>query len=406
VQTRGWSITYAADTHLHADFITGAVDLAADGAQLLASAAGERSYGHRGLRDGDEVDLGGLALRALGTPGHTDEHLSYLLVDGDEPIGVFTGGSLLVGAAARTDLVHPGRTEELARAQYASLRRLATLPDGVAVWPTHGAGSFCSAPPGAARSSTIGREKATNPLLSAPDEDTFVARLVGSLGTFPAYFRWLAEVNRRGPSPLQADTALPPLTVEQVMWAAGAEVVDVRPPVDYAAAHLPGSLSIALRSVFATWLGWLVPDPRTPLLFVRNEDQDPEEIVWQALKVGYEHLVGELAGGVAAWAAAGQPVTAVPLLDAEQVDPARVIDVRQVSEYAGGHLPAARNIELGALPGADLPVGPVVTMCGHGERAATAASVLERAGHRDVAVLTAGADEWAKATGTTLEAGA
>jgi hydroxyacylglutathione hydrolase len=406
VQARGWSITYAADTHLHADFITGAVDLAADGAQLLASAAGERSYGHRGLRDGDEVDLGGLALRALGTPGHTDEHLSYLLVDGDEPVGVFTGGSLLVGAAARTDLVHPGRTEELARAQYASLRRLATLPDGVAVWPTHGAGSFCSAPPGAARSSTIGREKATNPLLSAPDEDTFVARLVGSLGTFPAYFRRLAEVNRRGPSPLQADTALPPLTVEQVMWAAGAEVVDVRPPVDYAAAHLPGSLSIALRSVFATWLGWLVPDPRTPLLFVRNEDQDPEEIVWQALKVGYEHLVGELAGGVAAWTAAGQPVTAVPLLDAEQVDPARVIDVRQVSEYAGGHLPAARNIELGALPGADLPVGPVVTMCGHGERAATAASVLERAGHRDVAVLTAGADEWAKTTGTTLEGGA
>ena len=307
---RGLTVAYAADTHLHADFVTGAVDLAAGGAQLLASAAGERAYGHRGLRDGDEVDLGGLTLRALGTPGHTDEHLAYLLLDGDQPVGVFTGGSLIVGAAARTDLVDPDRTEELARAQYASLRRLATLPDDVAVWPTHGAGSFCSAPPGAARSSTIGREKASNPLLAAADEDAFVAALLGSLGTYPAYFRRLAEINRRGPAPLPADTALAPLTVDQVLAAraAGAEIVDVRTPAAYAAGHIPGALADTLRPVFATWLGWLVPDPATPLVFVRDADQDPEEIVWQARKIGYDRLAGELAGGMAAWAAAGQPV--------------------------------------------------------------------------------------------------
>ena len=402
----GLTVTHAADTHLHADFVTGAVDLAAEGAQLLASAAGERAYGHRGLRDGDQVDLGGLTLRALGTPGHTDEHLAYLLADGNRPVGVFAGGSLIVGAAARTDLVDPDRTEELARAQYASLRRLAELPGDVHVWPTHGAGSFCSAPPGAARSSTIGRELATNPLLAAADEDAFVAALLGSLGSFPAYFRRLGEINRRGPAPLPADSALTPLTVHQVLGerAAGAEVVDVRGPAAYASGHIPCALANTLRPAFATWLGWLVPDPAAPLVFVRDVDQDPEEIVWQARKVGYDRLAGELAGGMAAWAAAGEPVATVPLVEADQVDPARVLDVRQENEYRGGHLPGARHVELGALPATDLPAGPVVTMCGHGERATTAASVLERAGHREVAVLVGGPDDWVRRSGQTLAA--
>jgi hydroxyacylglutathione hydrolase len=156
----GLRATYAADTHLHADFLSGARQLAVDeGATVLASAAGRRGFPHRGLGDGDEVDLGGLRLRALGTPGHTDEHLSFLLVDGGIPLGVFTGGSLIVGSAARTDLLGEDRAEELARAQYASLRRLAALPEGTAVWPTQGAGSFCSAPPGAERISTIGRRR-------------------------------------------------------------------------------------------------------------------------------------------------------------------------------------------------------------------------------------------------------
>jgi hydroxyacylglutathione hydrolase len=401
---RGLRVTAAFDTHLHADFLSGATRLAArDGAAVYGSAAGGREFPHTGLRDGDEVDLGGLTMRVWATPGHTGEHVAYLLLDGKTILGVFTGGSLLVGAAARTDLVSPEQTEPLARAQYASLRRLTTLPESTAVWPTHGAGSFCSAPPGTERTTTIGREKATNPLLASPDEDAFVARLQAGLGTFPPYFLRLAEVNRRGPGLPPTDAGLPPLAAEQVASAAGAEVVDVRPPAHYAAGHLPGSLAITLRPVFTTWLGWLVPDPATPLIFVRNDDQDPEEIVWQTRKVGYDHLVGELQGGVAAWAAAGQPLATFPLLDADQVDPAQVVDVRQVNEYARGHLPTSYNIELGALPGADLPGGPLITMCGHGERATSAASLLERDGHQGVAVLTAGAEEWAKATGTRLE---
>ena len=166
---RDLRVRFAADTHLHADFLSGAVQLAAvDGARVLASAAGRREFAHQGLREGDEVDLGGLTLRALATPGHTGEHLSFELLDGPTVVGVFTGGSLIVGGAARTDLVGADRTEELTRLQYRSLQRLRRLPDATKVWPTHGAGSFCSAPRGAERTSTIGQEKSSNLLLDRP----------------------------------------------------------------------------------------------------------------------------------------------------------------------------------------------------------------------------------------------
>lgn len=404
-QTRGLAIAFAADTHLHADFVTGSVDLSRSGATLLASAAGGREYPHTGLHDGEEVDLSGLTLRALATPGHTEEHLSFLLLDGSLPLGVFTGGSLIVGAAARTDLVSAERTEELTRAQWRSLQQLVTLPDEVQVWPTHGAGSFCSAPPGAERSSTIGQEKASNALLRAGSEDAFVAALLGGLGSYPAYFRHLGEVNRRGPRRVDRTPTLSGQTPQQLTTAVdgGALVVDVRPVAAFAAGHIDGAVSIPLRDVFATWLGWTT-DPQTPLVFVRDADQDLDEIVWQALKIGYANFVGELAGGMAAWEAAGLPMRRTALLDADQVDARPVIDVRQRSEFTGGHLPDAANVELGALAeGAAAAVGAgAAVMCGHGERAMTAASLLERSGHVDVAVVVGGPDDWAQATGREL----
>lgn len=408
--SRGLTVAYAAETHLHADFLSGAVRLARrDGARAIGSGAGARRFDHLALGDGDDVDLGGLTLRGWATPGHTDEHISYLLLDGDQPRAVFTGGSLIVGAAARTDLMGAELTEPLARAQFRSLRRLADLPDHTLVFPTHGAGSFCSAPPGTDRTSSIGREKATNPLMRLTDEDAFVEALLGSLGTYPPYFARLAELNRAGvedPGP----SVLAPLSVVdvQVLRREGAEVVDVRPTDDYAAGHLRGSVAIPLRGVFATWLGWLLPDPRIPIIIVRNPDQDPDEIVWQARKVGYR-IVGELVGGVAAWAAEGGSVLTTRLVDPADVDPASVVDVRQESEFSNGHLPGARNVELGALTDAGaalLPDGPLVAMCGHGERAASGASMLERAGRIDVAVLTGGPDDWAAATGRATQASA
>lgn len=404
----GWSVAFAADTHLHADFLSGAHQLAAAGATVVASAAGRREFPHRGLADGDDVDLGGLSLHALATPGHTDEHIAYLLLDGSKPLGVFTGGSLIVGAAARTDLVDPARTEELARAQFRSVRRLLDLlPDDTAVYPTHGAGSFCAAPPTGERTTTIGHEKATNSLLAARDEDEFVARLLAGLGSFPPYFLRLADINRRGPALVRRTAVLAPLGVAAVVSAldGGAQLIDVRSVESFAKGHIPGSLSIELRDAFATWLGWLA-DPDRPLVFVRDADQDPEEIIWPALKIGFESITGELAGGLTAWRAADQPVETTPLVDVESVGEAHVLDIRQNDEYASGHLPGASHVELGALrtelPA--LPTGPVVVMCGHGERAMTAASLLAQLGRRDVAVLAdAGAPEWSDATGRPLE---
>jgi glyoxylase-like metal-dependent hydrolase (beta-lactamase superfamily II) len=401
-------VAFAADTHLHADFLSGARQLAAsDGATVLASAAGGREFGHTRLSDGDEVDLGGLRLRALGTPGHTDEHLAFVLLDGQRPLGVFTGGSLLVGAAARTDLVDPERTEELARAQYRSVLRLLTLPDEVAVWPTHGPGSFCSAPTGAERTSSIGREKATNPLLRAADEDGFVASLLGSLGSFPPYFLRLAEINRRGPAPTDPRPLRPldPTTVSALL-AGGAAMVDVRPVGDFAAGHVPGALSIALRGSFATWLGWLLP-PRQQIVVLRNPDQDPDEIVWQATKIGRDNVDAELLGGIESWAAAGLPVSTIRLVEPGGIAGHRLLDVRLNSEFIAGHVPGAAHIELGDLSARldDLPAGPLAVMCGHGERAMTAASVMERAGRRDLIAVAGGPPEWSAGSGAALEKG-
>jgi hydroxyacylglutathione hydrolase len=405
-------IAYAAETHLHADFLTGSRELAAaDGAQILAPHASRLGFAHRGLEDGQEIDLGGLTLRALATPGHAPEHASYLLLDGARPVAVFSGGALLVGTVARTDLADPELTEPLARAAYRSLHgQLLSLPDELAVYPTHGAGSFCSASAGDQRTTTIGAERRHNRRLAATDEDAFVADLLASFGSYPPYFLRLRERNRVGPELLGADwRVLPLLSTGQVQQhlAGGGMVVDARPVTAFAAGHIPGVLSIALRPAFVSWLGWLVDDTR-PLVFVLDEDQDRGELARQCRTIGYDHLAGELAGGMAAWRAANLPQAQLPVVEAELLDDEAgvVLDVRQASEVADGHLPGAVTVELGALAGdrlpAQLPEGPVTVMCAHGERAMTAASLLARAGHKDLGVVHGGPQDWQRATGQAL----
>jgi hydroxyacylglutathione hydrolase len=404
----GLHIAFSAETHLHADFVSGSGELAALGADVLAPAAGGLEMPHKGLRDGDEIDLGGLRLRAVATPGHTPEHVAYLLLDGQRPVGLFSGGSLLVGAVARTDLIAPDRTEELARSLWRSLHeRILTLPEDLPVYPTHGSGSFCSAPAGEERMTTIGREKRTNPLLAAADEDDFVVRLLGGLGTYPPYFLRLREVNRRG-APLGGPEppALSRLGVTDVrrLLETGALIIDARPVDAFAADHIPRSLSNALRPVFGTWLGWLV-DPDRPLVFVLDDDQDRADLVRQARNVGFENLAGELAGGIPAWQAAGFATGTVPIVEPTRLDASHTLDVRQDKEFAAGHVPGAVHVELGALTEAarDLPDGPFTVACGHGERAMTAASLLAAAGRRDLSVLVGGPEDWAAATGRALQ---
>ena len=407
-EAAGLRIAFTVETHLHADFVTGSRELAARGAQVLAPAGAGIEWPHRGFGHGDELDLGGLRLRALATPGHTPEHLAWLVLDGDRPAVLFSGGALLVDAVARTDLTAPERTEELARSLWRALHeQVLTLPDDVVVHPTHGAGSFCSAPAGGDRVTTIGRERAANPLLASPDEDAFVERLLAGYGSYPPYFLRLRERNRRGPavlgSPFPELAALDAGEVQRLA-AAGGVVIDARPVASWAAGHVPGALSVPLRPQFATWLGWLVEDEQ-PFAVVLDDDQDGREVARQALTIGHERLSGRLEGGMAAWRAAGFPVATTPLVLAGAVS-GRVLDVRQGSEFAGGHLPGALNVELGTLPAAaaDVGPGPVAVMCGHGERAATAASVLEAGGHTGVAVVLGGPSDWA-AAGGQLEVG-
>ena len=403
---RGVTISNTAETHLHADFVTGSRELASRGATVLAPAAAGIEWPHRGYGDGDEIDLGGLRLAALATPGHTPEHLAYLLYDGEMPTALFSGGSLLVGSVARTDLIAPDQTETLARALWRSIaERLLTLPDDVAVYPTHGAGSFCSAPAGGERTTTIERERATNPLLAAPDEDTFVACLLAGLGSYPPYFAELREVNRRGPRVYGTFPTLARLDVAttQRFAADGAVLVDVRPVDRFAAGHIPGSLSIPLRPQFASWLGWLVRRDQ-PIVFVVDDDQDRVALVSQCLTIGYERLAGELAGALDAWTTALRPVGMIPLVTPAAMDRQRVLDVRQTAEYIAGHVPEAVHLELGSLTARldAVPTGPITLMCGHGERAMTGASILAAAGRDDVSVLVGGPEDWAQATGALL----
>lgn len=399
-----WTI----DTHSHADYVTGSPGLVARrGAVFVAPTASRLASPHRPVVDDEVVELAPeTTLTALATSGHTPDHHAYVLTDHGRVAALFTGGSLMVGTVGRTDLCGAELAMPLAHEMFRGLRRFDTLPDTLAVYPTHGAGSFCSAPGASQRTSTLGHERHTNPLFTICDEDTFVERLVAGFGTFPTYFARLPEVNRLGPArydALPTLTALTPEDVERHLAARGV-VVDARPAAAFAAGHIPGSLSNTLRPAFASWLGWLV-EPDQHLVFVLDPAQDRADLVRQCLDVGHEHLVGELTGGIDAWTGSGRPVNTIPFVDVNDMAGA-VVDVRQANEYASGHVPGSRNVELGQITMVEPTVGPVTVMCGHGERAMTGASLLAARGGHDVVVLDGGPDTWSSVTGRPLAVGA
>ena len=402
----GLRLAWTVDTHSHADYVTGSPGLVRRrNVVFLAPAASHLASPHRSLTDGAHVELApGIDLVAVATPGHTPDHHAYLVVDHGAPAALFSGGSLMVGTVGRTDLCGPELAEHLAHEMYRGLRRFDTLPDELAVYPTHGAGSFCSAPGSAHRTSTLGEERRTNALFRLTHEDEFVARLVTGFDTFPTYFARLPEVNRLGPTPYDALPTLPDLTPDDVdaQVAAGAMVVDARTVARFSAAHLPGSISNVLRPVFATWVGWLV-EPGRPIVFVLDDGQSRDEAVRQCLDVGHEHLAGFLAGGVEAWAASGRDTRRIALVGPDELRSV-LVDVRQANEFATGHVPGAVNVELGALEDIDVGPGPLTVMCGHGERAMTAAGILSARGC-DVDVLDGGPETWTAATGRPLRTG-
>lgn len=374
----GLVIRYVAETHLHADFVSGARELVDLGATLIAPKDSQLAHPHIGISDGAELGVGDLTLRVIATPGHTPEHVAYLLSEESTPRVVFTGGTLMTGGVARPDLIAPHLTTPLARQAHGSVRKLlTTLPDDVAVAPTHGAGSFCSSA-GASPDSqaTVASEKRTHPAMTAPDVDHFVDQLISGLGTYPSYFLRLREVNRSGPRVYGLHLPRPARVGAGDLD--GGAVVDARPIDRFAAGYIPGSVSIELRDQFGTWLGWLI-EPEDSLVFVFDDDQDERELVRQALNVGHENIAGRI--DPADWVAAGGELVSIELTSGD-VDPETpILDVRQDSEWALGHVSGAIHTELGSLaqdPGAAPPAA--VIHCGHGQRAMTAASLLARVG--------------------------
>lgn len=390
-------LRWVLETHLHNDYVSGGVVAARrTGAELVVPAAAAPAYRHTPAFHLEEIGDRRLTIRPIHTPGHTPEHTSYLVLIEGTPVALFSGGSLLVGSAGRPDLLGKERAESLARLQYRSVRRLAELPDGVRLYPTHGEGSFCTAGAAGVHTSTIGEEKRTNPVLAYPDEDAFVQGQLAGLQPYPAYYRHMGPANLVGgrPMPPLEVPTLDPETVAGMVRTAA--IVDVRDRHRFAAGHIPGSLGIELRDDFGIWVGWLIDIDR-PIVLVADPSQDLAEAVTQLARIGYDRVEGVLYG-LGGWENAGfglaryRTATLTEFAEAAaRGEP--ILDVRSPAEYDEGHLQDAVHRYLPDLETADLSVfgegDRVWVACATGYRATIAAGILERRGFLPV-VLTDG----------------
>ncbi len=420
----GLAITHVIETHLHNDYVSGGRELAAlTGATHVIGAGANLGHEHRPVVDGEAFSLGAIRFTTLDTPGHTPEHVSYAVADTDraaEPFLVLTGGSLLVGAVGRTDLLGDEHARPYAAAMYRSLHEV-LLPhqDSVMVYPTHGAGSLCSTGIASTPWSTIGYERRHDPLLGPMEIDAFAQALLSGQPTIPRYFARMRPINQAGPRLLGGVVPdIPPMSGAAVRSAVdgGALIVDARQPAMHALERIPGSQSIPAGSSFGTWLGWVV-DPGRPIILLLDRIDDLDDLVRQSLRIGFDPVLGYLDGGLGAWRAAGgeveidRPLGIDALADRLTGDPADrplVIDVRQASEYESGHLPGSVHIGAGELTErlGSLPSDrPIATICASGYRSSVATSLLRAAGFTRVASVAAGVPGW-EASGRTLAYGA
>ena len=343
-QAAGVHITHVFESHIHNDYVTGGYELAREtGAQYLLNADDPVSFDRVGVHDGEVIEIGDrMRVRVLLTPGHTHTHLSFALSDGDEPVAVFTGGSLLYGSTGRPDLLGPDSTEVLAHAQWHSARRLAAeLPDATAVYPTHGFGSFCSATPTSGSASTIGQEKLANPALTR-DLKSYVEELLAGLDAYPAYYAHMGAANSAGPSepdlslPAEADPAELRRRIEAGEW-----VVDLRNRTAFAAGHVAGTINFGLDGQFVTYLGWLIPWG-TPVTLLGETAEDVAEAQRELVRIGIDRPSAMATGTPEDWAG-GEPLrsyrTATFADLAAELDrnpQTAVLDVRRDSERADG----------------------------------------------------------------------
>lgn len=397
VDDMGIEVRWVLETHLHNDYVSGANDLARSlGAELVIPAGAAPVYRHRPAFHQEELTSSGLTIRPLHTPGHTPEHMAYVVVSEGEEVAVFSGGSLLVGSAGRSDLLGPERAETLARLQYISINRLAGLPDTTGLYPTHGAGSFCTATVATSGASDIGTEKKTNAALAHGDEESFVASHLSGLPDFPSYYRFMGATNLVGLPAV--DLHSPPQLSETEYLALGPDVttIDARPKRDFADGHISGSINVGLRDDFGVWVGW-VTEFGSKLVLVMNRDQDTAEAVRQLARIGYDDVIG-VVSDLESWEMdlVGHDIVDLESLMAK-IGQSQVLDVRAPSEWESGVIDdsiLAYAPEVIARPPAGLdPTLPVVVVCGTGYRASLAASFLHRHGYQPVVLAEVGVPE-------------
>jgi len=408
----GVAIRHIFETHLHADFISGHRELAErTGATIYIGAQAGAKFPHMAVSDGYELKFGKASIRVLETPGHTAESICLVVTDEEkssQPCAVLTGDTLFIGDVGRPDLSPRHTPAQLAGLLYDSLHhKLLSLPDGVLVYPAHGAGSLCGKNMRAERSSTIGTERLTNYALQIKSRDEFVSQLTSNLPARPEYFQQDAEINRSGAVALSDLPQLRPITPAELqkMMNDGAVALDVRAVEAFAAGHVPGSVSIALSGQFASWAGAVLGLQAHPVLIAENAEQ-MEEARLRLARVGIEALDGYLAGGVEGWKQAGLPLATIAQIDVEQLNAnlraggLQVLDVRRAPEWEAAHIEDATwwpldNFKV-SPPELDQNA-PIAVHCKGGYRSMIASSLLQRAGFKNVINVVGGFDAWQQA---------
>lgn len=426
----GLRITHVTETHIHADFVSGIRELAPQaGARMLLSGEGGREWqygfavsdGASLLHDGDHFMVGNLRFDVLHTPGHTPEHLTFLVTDTpatDRPMGAFTGDFIFVGDVGRPDLLEraahvAGTMEASARQLFQSLARFQGQPDYLQLWPGHGAGSACGKSLGAVPQSTLGYERVANWAFGISDEDQFVRAVLAGQPEPPAYFSTMKRINRDGPAVLggwPAPPLLAPGALASVLQAGGV-VADLRPTAEFAQGHVPGTLNIPLNRSFSTWAGALLPYDRDIHLIVPDTAARASDAVRALTMIGFDQIAGIFPTSVLQVWAENHTVQLVPQMDAptlaQRDGSVTVVDVRGRSEWDAGHLPGAVHIPLATLANRldELPRDmPVVMQCQSGGRSSIASALLQAHGFENVVNLRGGIRGWREA-GLPVEAG-
>lgn len=389
----GVTIAASIETHVHADFVSGARELAAKGADVYAGPGSDLEFAHHAVSDGETLRVGDIVITFLHTPGHTPEHVCLLAEQSGQPTRLFTGDLLFVGAVGRPDLLGSELTRRLAFDLFDSLNRVMALDDNVEVHPGHGAGSLCGAGIGREPSSTIGRERRQNALLQYRDRDAFVKAVLDDLPETPPYFARMKKVNRTGPDVLGLVDASPRIAAIKPAAAAalaadGAIIADLRPAGAFAGGHPDGAINLGFGTKVGYWAAWVIPAD-SHVILLADEPAHVQDAATQLLRVGLDRIDGSLAGGYEAWIGAGLPVASFEQISAADLRARagdrqlQLLDVRSPREYHADHIEGSVNVPVGDVPerarqlSAD---GTFATICEGGYRSTLAASLLAREG--------------------------